>query len=166
MIFDSRRTKDYNKFSIGRDDIEQLGKTSKIVWNRTAPPGTKRPHDFCTLMHGEIFANGTHVLMTTATSHAKAKPSNEYLRSEIVLGINHMVPVVSGGGLSLPAKSTPVRPVRDLPSPARPLGLALQHTFSSCPPPPPSPLLTPRASAAASLRARSPRSLATQARRS
>lgn len=93
MIFDSGRTKEYNKFSIGRDDIETFGKTSKIVWNRTAPPGTKRPHDFCTLMHGEVFPNGTHVLMTTATEHPKAKPTSDYLRSEIVLGINHMVPV-------------------------------------------------------------------------
>ena len=53
-----------------------------------------RPHDFCTLMHGEVFTNGTFMLMTTATEHPKAKPSSDYLRSEIVLGINYMVPMV------------------------------------------------------------------------
>ena len=96
MIYDSGRTKEYNQYSVGRTDIEQVGKggKTKVVWNRTAPPGTKRPHDFCTLMHGIIFPkNGTMLLMTTATQHPKAKPSSAYLRSEILLGVNHMRPV-------------------------------------------------------------------------
>mmetsp|Transcript_56591 Transcript_56591/g.111812 ORF Transcript_56591/g.111812 Transcript_56591/m.111812 type:complete len:317 (-) Transcript_56591:92-1042(-) len=95
MIFDSSRTKEYNKYSVGRTDVQKLGgKNSKIVWNRTNPPGTKRPHDFCTLMHGQVYANnGTHLLMTTATEHPHAKPSKAYLRSEILLGVNLMKPV-------------------------------------------------------------------------
>ena len=52
MIFDSSRTKEYNKYSVGRTDIVSLSPFSKVVWNRTNPPGTKKPHDFCTLMHG------------------------------------------------------------------------------------------------------------------
>lgn len=96
MIYDSSRTKEYNKYSVGRTDAVELGKTTKIVWNRTAPPGTKRPHDFCTLMHGETFTNGTQLLMTCATEHPKVKPSKEYLRSEILLGVNLMVPISEG----------------------------------------------------------------------
>ena len=91
MIFDSSRTKEYNKYSVGRTDVETKGPKTKIVWNRTNPPGTKRPHDFCTLMHGRVYPkNGTNLLMTTATDHAKAKTSSEFLRSEILLGVNQM----------------------------------------------------------------------------
>jgi hypothetical protein len=95
MIFDSSRTKEYNKYSVGRTDIATYSPTSKVVWNRTNPPGTKKQHDFCTLMHGVPFAkgNGTYLLMTTAVEHPKAKPSSNYLRSEILLGVNLMKPV-------------------------------------------------------------------------
>jgi len=94
MIYDSLRTKEYNKYSLGRSDVAIIGSRTKIVWNRTNPPGTKRPHDFCTLMHGLIFPqNGTHVLMTTATNHPAAKPSDAYLRSEIIIGVNLLRPI-------------------------------------------------------------------------
>ena len=94
MIYDSLRTKEYNKYSIGRSDIAILGPKTKIVWNRTNPPGTKRPHDFCNLMYGLIFPkNGTHILMTTSTNHPAAKLSDSYLRSEIIIGVNLLRPI-------------------------------------------------------------------------
>jgi hypothetical protein len=97
MIFDSSRTKEYNKYSVGRTDVQMLsGKHSKVVWNRTNPPGTKKPHDFCTLMHGQAYSgNGTHLLMTKATEHPQVKPSKDFLRSEILLGVNLMKPIGS-----------------------------------------------------------------------
>ena len=104
MIFDSSRTKEYNKYSVGRADIDTVAgcPKSKIVWNRTNPPGTKKPHDFCTLMHGVSFpaGNGTYLIMTTAVEHPKAKPSSNYLRSEILLGVNLMKPVPGRAGVT------------------------------------------------------------------
>jgi len=105
MIFDSSRTKEYNKYSVGRTDIVSLSPFSKVVWNRTNPPGTKKPHDFCTLMHGVPSAaapkgNGTYLLMTTAVEHPQAEPSSTYLRSEILLGVNLMRPVPGRPGFT------------------------------------------------------------------
>lgn len=100
LIFDSSRTREYNPFSVGRTDVAVVGKTTKIVWNRTAPPGAKKC-DFCTLMHGLQFPNGTHVIMTTATEHPSAQPTAEFQRSHVLVGINLMEPVDGGTRLTV-----------------------------------------------------------------
>ena len=94
MVFDSGRTKEYNAYSVGRSDVAALGPLTKVVWNRTCPPGTTKHHDFCTLMHGWVNPkNGSALLLTRATSHPMAAPSGAYHRSEILLGANHMVAI-------------------------------------------------------------------------
>lgn len=99
MFYNSSRAKEYNKYSVGRTDIDDKvgGKSlTKVVWSRTKPPATKRPHDFCTLMHGLKYSNGTYVLFSTAIDHPKAPLSPQYLRSEILLGATLMIPVGNG----------------------------------------------------------------------
>lgn len=58
----------------------------------------QQPHDNLSLVAPfvtcQVFNNnGTHFLTTTATKHPQAKPSSEFLRSEILLGVNLMEPV-------------------------------------------------------------------------
>lgn len=93
LLFDSSRVHEYNKFSIGRSDIAVLDKRTKVVWNRTNPPGGKRPHDFVTIMHGNEFKNGTIVLVSTATEHSLVEPSENFTRSEIIFSVNYMRPL-------------------------------------------------------------------------
>lgn len=95
MFENSSRSKEYNKYSVGRTDVDKVGidGLTKVVWSRTKPPGTKKPHDFCTLIHGNKFLNGTHLIFSTAVDHRNVPPSPEYYRSEILLGATLMTPV-------------------------------------------------------------------------
>lgn len=93
LVWDSSRVLEYNKYSGGRTDLATLGPQTKVVWNRTRPPGAK-PQDFCTVMHGVVYANnGTRLLLSTATTHHAAPPSKAFARSEVLLGANLMRPV-------------------------------------------------------------------------
>jgi hypothetical protein len=99
LFFNSSRAREYNKYGIGRVDIEDnvFGqRLTKIVWNRTKPPGTTKPHDFCTLMHARKFSNGTIAMFSTAVEHTRAARSSLYFRSEILLGSTLIVPLQNG----------------------------------------------------------------------
>jgi len=93
LVWDSSRVLEYNKYSGGRTDLATLGPLTKVVWNRTRPPGAK-PQDFCTVLHGVVHPhNGTLLMLSKATTHPAAPPSSAFARSEVLLGANLMRPV-------------------------------------------------------------------------
>jgi len=93
LVWDSSRVFEYNKYTGGRTDVATLGPKTKVVWNRTRPPGAK-PQDFCTILHGVPQAkDGTLLLLSTATTHAAVAPSAAFARSEVLLGANLLRPV-------------------------------------------------------------------------
>ena len=92
LLVDSDRIAEYNKYSKGRTDIEHLGSHTKIVRNRTLPPLTKKAHEFCTIMHVIKKDDGSQVMLTRFTEHAKVPRSSNYVRSEIILGVTEVRP--------------------------------------------------------------------------
>ena len=93
LVWDSSRVYEYNKYTGGRTDVATLGPKTKVVWNRTRPPGAK-PQDFCTVLHGVTQQkDGTLLLLSTATTHPAVAPSAAFARSEVLLGANLMRPV-------------------------------------------------------------------------
>ncbi len=97
LLFDSKRTKEYNAYSICRVDIEKLDESTKVVWNRTKPPLSKRNHDFCSLMQMSWDEEGKKgTLLTTATSHPLAPKSKDSVRSKIQVGLTVVKPYPNG----------------------------------------------------------------------
>jgi hypothetical protein len=95
LIEDSTRVYEYNRYARGREDIEKLGPSTKIVRNRTMPPFSRKPHEFCTLMHVERRADGSQIMLTRATDHPQVPRSQDYVRSEILLGVTEVRPHAS-----------------------------------------------------------------------
>lgn len=92
LLLDSGRVGEYNKYSKGRTDVEQLGPNTKIVRNRTLPPLQKKTHEFCTLMHVIKRPDGSQVMLTKYTDHPDVPHSDSYARSEIILGVTEVRP--------------------------------------------------------------------------
>ncbi len=93
LLFDSKCTQEYNVYSIGRVDIEKLDESTKVVWNRTKPPLSKKIHDFCSLMQMSWDEEGKKgILLTTATSHPLVPKSKDSVRSKIQVGLTVVKP--------------------------------------------------------------------------
>lgn len=92
LLVDSGRVGEYNKYSRGRHDVEQVGPNTKIVRNRTLPPLQKRAHEFCTVMHVIRRPDGSQVMLTKYTEHPEVPRSSEFARSEIILGVTEVRP--------------------------------------------------------------------------
>ncbi len=98
LLFDSSRIQEYNAYSIGRVDIEKLNERTKVVWNRTKLPITKKIHDFCNIIQmswDEEDKKG--ILLTTSTSHPLAPKRKDSVRSEIAVGLTVIKPYHSSG---------------------------------------------------------------------
>jgi len=93
MMVDSSRVKEYNKFSNGRDDLQILDPSTKVVWNRTWPPLCKQPHDFCSVLHARRLPGEGWLMVTKAAEHPGAPAGKGYKRSKILLGVSVMKPV-------------------------------------------------------------------------
>merc|ERR1719333_1402793 len=53
LLMDSSRVKIYNKLSVGRNDVQTLGPSTKIVCNLTKPLIAKSNMVSCTMMHSQ-----------------------------------------------------------------------------------------------------------------
>eukprot|EP00640_Fibrocapsa_japonica_P003935 CAMPEP_0113942380 /NCGR_PEP_ID=MMETSP1339-20121228/8104_1 /TAXON_ID=94617 /ORGANISM="Fibrocapsa japonica" /LENGTH=354 /DNA_ID=CAMNT_0000946833 /DNA_START=343 /DNA_END=1407 /DNA_ORIENTATION=+ /assembly_acc=CAM_ASM_000762 len=94
MMIDSERVQEYNRFSKGRTDVQTMGEDTKVVWNRTWPPMTPKPHDFCTLMHvTKNPKDGSYAMLTKAIQHPKVPKTKGFIRSRIVCGAMFFKPV-------------------------------------------------------------------------
>jgi hypothetical protein len=91
LMLDSSRVQTYNKFSLGRTDLKQIdvgiGRT-KIVRNLTKPPIGDEMQS-TTMIHARELENGAYVVVSRAVP---SDEENAYGKSEILLGVNLMVP--------------------------------------------------------------------------
>ena len=92
LLVDSGRVGEYNKYSKGRQDVEQVGPNTKIVRNRTLPPLQKKAHEFCTVMHVIRRPDGSQIMLTKYTEHPDVPQSSDFARSEIILGVTEVRP--------------------------------------------------------------------------
>lgn len=105
-LMDSSKVEEYNRYSAGRLDIEQITSTSKIVWNRMNIPIGIKPYDFCTLVHcysrplqDEIY------LISKSFIHELVPDNKDYGRSEKIIGLNIVRPLKSTGNSSSPIRT-------------------------------------------------------------
>lgn len=98
LLVDSNRVKEYNKMSIGRDDIIvfQDDKTcvTKVVCGRSKPPMLGKILQLKTLLHMEELPGGAqngYVVASRAISHAddaEAAADPKVIHSEMLMGLN------------------------------------------------------------------------------
>eukprot|EP01039_Chlorochromonas_danica_P006438 gene6438-7100_t len=93
LMLDSSKVHVLNRYSVGREDVEMLGSTSKIVWSKTKIPYTPKPYDFCTLMHAmEDRDSRCTMILTKAAIHDKVPKLKDFSRSEILFGLSILRP--------------------------------------------------------------------------
>jgi hypothetical protein len=91
LLMDSSRVKIYNKLSLGRKDIRQLGENTKIVQNLTKPPITKSNMVSVTLMHSRRLQEPEkegYLVVSRAVPGAIDEEFSGLPRNDILLGIN------------------------------------------------------------------------------
>ena len=123
LLLDSKRVKEYNDSSLGREDVHVFekgwndrgvfGGETKVVRNKTQIPIIGKTHEATSLMHGRKLSsnkNGdTYIVITRAVSSNK----NGGNAGEIVLGANLIQPVEGNQNKSL---ITSISHVSGLPS--------------------------------------------------
>ncbi|RYH12578.1 hypothetical protein EON65_37895 [archaeon] len=97
LLMDSSKIQSLNKYSAGRTDVETISPSTKIVWNRTKIPYAIKPYDFCTLMHLMRDTDNSKciVILSKSVVHDKVPESDDYSRSEIIFGMNVLMPCSS-----------------------------------------------------------------------
>ena len=98
LLIDSNRVKEYNKMSIGRDDIlvfqDDEMCVTKVVCGRSKPPMLGKILQLKTLLHMEELPGGSqngYVVASRAVSHAddaKAAADAKVIHSEMLMGLN------------------------------------------------------------------------------
>jgi hypothetical protein len=98
LLVDSNRVKEYNKMSIGRDDILVLQDdekcVTKVVVGRSKPPMLGKILQLKTLLHMEELPGGSQngfVVVSRAVSHAdddEATADPKVIHSEMLMGLN------------------------------------------------------------------------------
>ncbi len=98
LLVDSNRVKEYNKMSIGRDDIivfqDDETCVTKVVCGRSKPPMLGKILQLKTLLHMEELPGGSHngyVVASRAISHkndAEAAADPKVIHSEMLMGLN------------------------------------------------------------------------------
>ena len=94
LLMDSSQVKSYNKMSLGRTDSKQFDENTKIVYNRSSPPITRKIINFTTLMAKRELPNGVFVVLSRAVDEGVSAGPNDVL-GEIILGLNVMEPLDS-----------------------------------------------------------------------
>lgn len=101
MLHDSTRVKEYNKLSLGREDLLVLqdnlhedgpfGKSvTKVMRSKSSPPLVSKAMEFVSMLHAQELEDGSGFLIVTrAVSHPDSNQhDSSVLRSEILLGVN------------------------------------------------------------------------------
>ncbi len=90
LLLNSENVKLVNSYSLGRNDIEIIGKNKKIVYNRSKIPIALQSHDYVTLMHWLQDTQNSYMIVSKGITHEKCPINNDYTRSEIILGVNYL----------------------------------------------------------------------------
>ncbi|CAB9505818.1 expressed unknown protein [Seminavis robusta] len=102
MLIDSDRVKEYNKLSLGREDLLVLqnggeengpfGKSAvtKVMRSKSSPPLVRQTMQFVSMLHAqELQDKSGYLIVTRAVTHPDDDRSDtSVLRSEILLGVN------------------------------------------------------------------------------
>ena len=105
-LLDSSKVMEYNKYSAGRDDVEILSRNTKVVWNRLKIPIGIPPYDFCTMIH--YYFNpltSEHFILSRSVRHDSVPVHKDYGRSEKIIGINIIRPVIADKKSDQPTRS-------------------------------------------------------------
>jgi hypothetical protein len=101
FLMDSSQVKKYNQYSIGREDVEQLSKNTKIVWNKTRIPFSIKSFDFCTLMHHyehhgrdrDGKKTNDIIIVSKHIEHALVPLHKNFIRCENIIGLQVLRPI-------------------------------------------------------------------------
>lgn len=102
LLVDSSRVQEYNKMSLGRDDVLVLqddlendgpfGRSvTKVVRSASKPPLVRKTMEFVTLMHARKLEDGKgYLIVSRAVTQAEEAINSDgkVLRSEILMGVN------------------------------------------------------------------------------
>jgi len=101
LLVDSTRVKEYNKMSLGREDLLILqdnlhedgpfGKSvTKVMRSTSSPPLVSKTMELVSMLHAQELEDGSgYLIVTRAVSHPENHLSDaSVLRSEILLGVN------------------------------------------------------------------------------
>lgn len=106
LLVDSNRVQEYNKLSLGRDDLLMLqndlnqegpfGKSiTKVMRSRSQPPLLSKTMEFVSILHAKELEDGSgYLLVTRAVTHPSSSDpsggssSSSVLQSEILMGVN------------------------------------------------------------------------------
>jgi len=115
LFLDNSRVHEYNEFCRRVSDIEFLHSkrphSTKITWAGSARiAGVFKPRDFVTRVHFATLKDGTKAVVNRPEVHPRAKPTDDYVRAEILLAGNFIRPVQGHPELSEVTSVTYVNP--------------------------------------------------------
>lgn len=108
LLMDSTRVHEYNKVSLGRDDLFVLqdnmnrdgifGGMTKVCTSQSQPPLLRKPLEFTSILHARERPDGSYKIVSRAvhqdiTSTKHTKKHTSVLKSEILLGVTILKPV-------------------------------------------------------------------------
>ena len=100
LLVDSSRVKEYNKLSLGRedlvtfqDDINDKGpfghSITKVMRSESKPPMVRKTLAFISLLHSQELEDGSgYLIVTRAVHHPESGNATNVLLSEILIGVN------------------------------------------------------------------------------
>ncbi|KAL3921841.1 MAG: hypothetical protein SGILL_002533 [Bacillariaceae sp.] len=103
LLVDSNRVKEYNKLSLGRDDLvsfdgdlDQAGpfgkSITKVMKSESKPPMIRKSLIFVSILHAKELVDGSGYLIVTRAVHRPPEESNSSManaiQSEILMGVN------------------------------------------------------------------------------
>eukprot|EP00188_Purpureofilum_apyrenoidigerum_P002077 Plantae.Rhodophyta-Purpureofilum_apyrenoidigerum.ctg22373.p1 GENE.Plantae.Rhodophyta-Purpureofilum_apyrenoidigerum.ctg22373~~Plantae.Rhodophyta-Purpureofilum_apyrenoidigerum.ctg22373.p1 ORF type:complete len:284 (+),score=61.83 Plantae.Rhodophyta-Purpureofilum_apyrenoidigerum.ctg22373:53-853(+) len=92
LFRDNSRVPEYNEHCQKLRDLEYLDKDTKISWSATGRfgGGVFKARDFVTRVHYRIIKDRTFIVVNRPEEHEDARPTNQYVRAEVLLAGNVM----------------------------------------------------------------------------
>ena len=100
LLVDSSRVKEYNKLSLGRQDLVTFQDNmnhkgpfghsiTKVMKSETKPPMVRKTLAFISLLHSQELEDGSgYLIVTRAVHHPDSSIASNVLLSEILIGVN------------------------------------------------------------------------------
>jgi hypothetical protein len=100
LLVDSSRVKEYNKLSLGRDDLVTFQESmesegpfgcsiTKVMKSVTKPPLIRKTLVFVSILHAKHLIDGSgYLVVTRAVHHPEEEGLSNVIKSEILMGVN------------------------------------------------------------------------------